>query len=407
MEKVYLSEKKTKARLEKITKRFCKDVEADQLSSDDYDALKRWCKVQDNAYLMIFDSDDHMIFETDGTMAAVYEPEESDALSTDYNTFLVDFKDGAYRASMIEFSEYSYYDRITLGAIWAGMVCMTVCTLIFSQSLVRKITFLSKEVSEVQGGNLEKTISVKAKDEIGKLGQDIDDMRLAIINHYEEAQKAWEANKELLTSISHDIRTPLTTLIGYSEMMTEESCDPDSFRKYAEICREKAYQLKNMTDQMFRYFLVYGNTQMETKLEKYEAEPFFEQFVGEYVAMLSMQEYNVIYHKEEINGELWTDVGLLRRVFDNVFSNIEKYGDKQKEIGIHIISSGSGIRISIENTIAPHIDVKESTRIGLKTCKRVMKELGGSFETREKKEGGSRIYESLIVMQRLSQSCEN
>lgn len=397
IERVYMSEDRAQKRMDRLVDKFSRFVYSEDVNSYDYEEIKEWCKKQDNAYLMIFNSDGELTFETDGTMSSVYPNGESDSTAGGSATYRISFEDGDYDIVMIEFSEYEYYDGVKVLGIIGALIGLVICLLAFSQTIIRKITFLSKEVWEVRNGNLQKTVSIRSNDEIGQLADDVNEMRLSIINHYEEAEKAWEANKELLTSISHDIRTPLTSLIGFSEMMDEET-DVDLIKEYARICREKAYQLKNLTDQMFRYFLVYGNAEMKLHLETYEARTFFEQFLGEYAASLSISGYQVAFKNLEEDFTLETDVALLRRVFDNIFSNIKKYADKKQVIDIWVTMEKESLIIVLENVIEECLDVSESTHIGVKICRKVMETLGGQYENEEITKENHRIYRSKITL---------
>lgn len=397
IERVYMSEDRAQKRMDRLVDKFSRFVYSEDVNSYDYEEIKEWCKKQDNAYLMIFNSDGELTFETDGTMSSVYPNGESDSTAGGSATYRISFEDGDYDIVMIEFSEYEYYDGAKVLGIIGALIGLVICLLAFSQTIIRKITFLSKEVWEVRNGNLQKTVSIRSNDEIGQLADDVNEMRLSIINHYEEAEKAWEANKELLTSISHDIRTPLTSLIGFSEMMDEET-DVDLIKEYARICREKAYQLKNLTDQMFRYFLVYGNAEMELHLETYGARTFFEQFLGEYAASLSISGYQVDFKNLEEDFTLETDVALLRRVFDNIFSNIKKYADKKQVIDIWVTMEKESLIIVLENVIDECLDVSESTHIGVKICRKVMETLGGQYENEEITKENHRIYRSKITL---------
>lgn len=397
IERVYMSEDRAQKRMDRLVDKFSRFVYSEDVNSYDYEEIKEWCKKQDNAYLMIFNSDGELTFETDGTMSSVYPNGESDSTAGGSATYRISFEDGDYDIVMIEFSEYEYYDGVKVLGIIGALIGLVICLLAFSQTIIRKITFLSKEVWEVRNGNLQKTVSIRSNDEIGQLADDVNEMRLSIINHYEEAEKAWEANKELLTSISHDIRTPLTSLIGFSEMMDEET-DVDLIKEYARICREKAYQLKNLTDQIFRYFLVYGNAEMELHLETYGARTFFEQFLGEYAASLSISGYQVDFKNLEEDFTLETDVALLRRVFDNIFSNIKKYADKKQVIDIWVTMEKESLIIVLENVIDECLDVSESTHIGVKICRKVMETLGGQYENEEITKENHRIYRSKITL---------
>lgn len=397
IERVYMSEERAQKRMERLVDKFSRFVYSEDINSYDYEDIKQWCKKQDNAYLMIFNSDGDLTFETDGTMASVYTDGDSNSTAGDSTTYRIFFEDGEYDIALIEFSEYEYYDGVKILGIIGSLIALVICLLMFSQTIIRKITYLSKKVWEVRNGNLQKTVSIRSNDEIGQLADDVNEMRLSIINHYEEAEKAWEANKELLTSISHDIRTPLTSLIGFSEMMDEET-DIDIIKQYAGICREKAYQLKNLTDQMFRYFLIYGNAEMELRLETYEAGTFLEQFLGEYAAALSISGYQVDFQNLKKTCTIETDVALLRRVFDNIFSNIEKYADKKQEVNIRVYPEDTSLIIVLENVIDECLDVSESTHIGVKICRKVMETLGGQYEDEEIERENQRIYRSTVTL---------
>ena len=397
IEKVYMSEEKAGKRMERLVNRYSSYVTKKHLNSDDYEEMKQWCKRQDNAYLMVFDGEGNLVFETDGTMSSVYQNGESGSIADPSDVYTVSFADGDYDISLIEFSEYEYYDLVKILGFVVALIGISVSLLMFSQTIIRKITLLSKEVREVQNGNLQKTVSIRSNDEIGQLGDAVNEMRISIINHYEEAEEAWKANKELLTSISHDIRTPLTSLIGFSEMMDDET-DMENMKQYAKVCREKAYRIKELTDQLFRYFLVYGSAEMDACPEEYEAVTFLEQFLGEYAAILSISGYQVDFQNLEQTCVMKTDVTLLRRVFDNICSNIEKYADKKEQIGIRAYLENGNPVILLENVIDESLDAGESTHIGVKVCRKVMNTLGGNYESGEITRGKQRVYQSKVTM---------
>ena len=119
---------------------------------------------------------------------------------------------------------------------------------------------------------------------------------------------------------------------------------------------------------------------MELHLETYGARTFFEQFLGEYAASLSISGYQVDFKNLEEDFTLETDVALLRRVFDNIFSNIKKYADKKQVIDIWVTMEKESLIIVLENVIDECLDVSESTHIGVKICRKVMETLGGQYE---------------------------
>ena len=182
IERVYMSEDRAQKRMDRLVDKFSRFVYSEDVNSYDYEEIKEWCKKQDNAYLMIFNSDGELTFETDGTMSSVYPNGESDSTAGGSATYRISFEDGDYDIVMIEFSEYEYYDGVKVLGIIGALIGLVICLLAFSQTIIRKITFLSKEVWEVRNGNLQKTVSIRSNDEIGQLADDVNEMRLSIIN---------------------------------------------------------------------------------------------------------------------------------------------------------------------------------------------------------------------------------
>ena len=86
-----------------------------------------------------------------------------------------------------------------------------------------RIIRLSEETATVGAGDLEGTITVDGEDEIAVLAEDIDSMRHAIIEQMLSEKRAWESNSELITAMSHDIRTPLNTIMAMNEMIVSNT----------------------------------------------------------------------------------------------------------------------------------------------------------------------------------------
>ena len=92
-----------------------------------------------------------------------------------------------------------------------------------------------------------------------------------MLENLEKEHAALEANKELITAMSHDIRTPLTVLLGYIDIMKLNAPEGDDMRQYIEASERTALRLKKMSDDMFGYFLVYGGG-IEVEVEECDAD---------------------------------------------------------------------------------------------------------------------------------------
>ena len=214
-------------------------------------------------------------------------------------------------------------------------------------------------------------------------------MRDSILQKMDEKEQAWRANQELITSISHDIRTPLTSLLGYLELielhpenLTEEQ------RKYLAVCSENAGRIKRQSDELFNYFLAYGHKDEEIALQQYNAAVLFEQLLSERFLSAELNrvnlEYSVSAELEKIN--VYTNVDYLSRVLDNLYSNLVKYADPEHPATFLVEYRDGMIVVTGQNKIAKQQGRVESTKLGLLTCESIMLRLRGSFRTQKEEE---------------------
>lgn len=385
VDKYYLTEEKGVAREKSYASEFDEYVKDNKIASYGHLSIREWCAKKGCIYLEVLTANGK-IYATDGTFDDVHNKSDDDTFEEE-SAYTAHFSDGTAKFSLTEYSQQIIYNYILVGAIAAAVALFLILILAFMHMVVKRITVLSKEVREVCSGNLERDIVVSGKDEIGMLGNYTNDMRKSIISHYENERKALQANNELIAAISHDIRTPLTAIMGYSEIMSDDSNeDYDEIKQCAVNCKNKAYQLKEMTDTLFKYFFVYGNSKPEIHLETYSATLLLQQLLGEHIVYFQQQGYIVNTDKAEVIAEdfnIDTDVTLVRRVFDNVFSNVEKYADKNKEIVITISpkpDKNNKVHIKVLNYISKEKPTAASTKIGVKTSEKIMEELGGEFK---------------------------
>ena len=155
-----------------------------------------------------------------------------------------------------------------------------------------------------------------------------------------------------------------------------------TLRQYLHTSREKALQLKAMTDELFQYFLVFGREKLPLQLERYRAEILLEQILGEHCAQLQMNGFRVKTILPPC-GELCVDVKYLRRVFDNLFSNIEKYAERSKPVAVLVEPRENQLHICICNTISSQPSRTASTKIGLKSARAIMEQMQGKLLTTE------------------------
>ena len=206
-------------------------------------------------------------------------------------------------------------------------------------------------------------------------------MRSSLIQRLINEKEAWDKNSELITAMSHDIRTPLTSLIGYLDIIESGKYQSEEeAMKYVAASRDKAFQLKDLSDKLFQYFLVFGSKGTERNLEIYDAGILIQQLLSEHVAELMNYGFNVDFDYNIPEGvEIEADVSGLKRMVDNVFSNVMKYAAPDFSVKVSAKHKEDKIFIQLENHVREDSRNVESNKIGLKTCEKICKDMGGDF----------------------------
>lgn len=379
VEKVYMSEENVAQRKAEIYSRLSSYVSENKVSGKDTKALSQWARENDYVTILLYDSgNQHRSFS--GDKAAVPELNSEYDVSKYGSLYPMRFSDGMYLVAIVDSSEAREYVLADFSAMAIAAGSMILLLLLYMNRLTKRIINLSKAATVVSSGNLEMSIDAPGSDELSSLAHAMDEMRQSVIEQMSSESRAWQANNELITAISHDIRTPMTSMIGYLGLLNESDfSDIERCRQFSSAAYSKAMDLKSLTDELFKYFLVYGSAELKLDMESYDGRLLLEQLVSEAEFTLSEKGFSI--QRIEFQGEcsILADPLYLKRVVDNLVSNVMKYGDRSKQVTI--ISELKGFRLSlcISNAINRDLDRVESTKIGLRTCKRIMEQMHGSF----------------------------
>ena len=252
---------------------------------------------------------------------------------------------------------------------------------------IRYVNQLEQDLKVLGGGNLEYPITIKGRDELTSLAAGIEALKNGILEEQQMKAEAEKANMELVTAMSHDLRTPLTSLIGYLELLNMHRYeDEEQLKKYLEYCRKKAFQMKKVSDRLFEYFLVYGREEKGLQLQKIPSVELAEDLCnGQF---FDWQDHGGTIRCQigNLEGFVQVDSEYMQRVMDNLISNLKKYGDPQFPLEIEAKEQLDMLHIQVTNHIRDRKDHPESAQIGLKTCRKIMENHGGSFTWKQEKD---------------------
>lgn len=382
VDQVYLSEDAVRARLDTEISSFRTFVSENQVSSTDVNAVGQWNREHREIQLTIKGMSTTMNSSASGAELVGNEfglviraGDFADAAE-----YAVNFRDGVFSVSIHDTSQGRYLMAVNLIAIVLAALMFLATILLYDQHLTRTIQTLSRQVRQVSRGDLQMQIQPMTHDEIGQLALDVDTMRLSIIDKLQREEAAWQANTQLITAISHDVRTPLTALMGYLEILSDDSISPDERRAYLEICKNNAYRLKGLTDELFGFFLVFGRPTPDQRLEQFDAATLLEQILLEHEMNLKQRGFDVRpVYSGELKGKLRVDLTHFRRIFDNLFSNVGKYADSMRPVSVLQTVEDEDLHVTISNYIPAQSGRPESNRIGLQTCQKLITAMGGEF----------------------------
>lgn len=253
--------------------------------------------------------------------------------------------------------------------------------LIILQSFIRKriqsIQNLQEDVFALAIGDWNHEITVSDKDEIGRLAQDLNQMRIAFLQTMDNEQQARVANKELISSLSHDLRTPLTTLKGYLEIMNLKR-DNIKFRdQYLQKCLDKVEEITYLSNKMFEYSLVFS-TEYNSDLSSIPVQKVMDTLV-DHIQYLREMDLHILYEPLQTSLSMDANFAMMQRILNNIFSNIQKYCDPWKDIVIQTTIEEDQFKMSFTNSINHHLDKVESNGIGLKSVKKMIEIHRGTF----------------------------
>lgn len=379
--KLYLSEEATDRRNRATVERFQAYASENGLASRDTEAIALWAIEQKDVYILLY-KDRKLALEA-GWWGVDLEPTSPANLEALVNvkTYQVNLRDGLFQAVVYDFSESRLYDFSTLAAVGLACALFALLMLSYNRRITKDIASICQEVQQIGDGNLSLQLEPRGRGEIGQLMHSVEAMRASLIKKTNEEQDALAKNSELISAISHDIRNPLTALLGYLDLLRREQyTSKEEAENFVEAAYGKAEQLRQMTDELLQYSLLFGRKELPLDLQDYDAQILLSQLLGEQAALLEQMGFLVQMLPFEIAGTIAVDVRYVKRVLDNLFDNVRKHADPEKSVTIGTFEEEGSLHVCIGNAIRQKKTPVESNKIGLKTCEKILKQMNGRLE---------------------------
>lgn len=353
-------------------------VSSNELKSSDTDELSQWVTEKAVIISLWLYKDNALIFDSDYPDNATYSSEPAYLDENNGSRFYtIEFADGEVEAGISGVFDYQLYNYASFGEMLLAFSIFILMVLIGIRKKMEYIRKLSKEIQILEGGNLEYKITVTGKDELAALAGGLNCMRESFRRQTIQEAEIVRENQKIVTQMSHDIRTPLTSIMLYTELLKKGTYkNEEQFREYIEKIERKTRRMKQLADNLFEYSLVSSDQEIELEEAEIEKILFYDLF-SETTSYLEQQGYQVDFLVKWNEVRLKINTDYISRILDNVTSNIQKYADKSCPVTIGSVKNGNMEGFYFENRTAVLTDETESTGVGIQSIKNMMAKMGG------------------------------
>ncbi len=252
------------------------------------------------------------------------------------------------------YQQITRFDRRTIYAVLLIIMIATISLfiiyfLLLSKRIIRDMSYISDNITHIATGNMTDHIEIGRQDELGEIASRVNEMQEKLYAMMELERKALQDNKNLITSVAHDLRTPVTSIMGYLELAMDMEHHPlEDRQKFAAIAFQKAVRLERLIQDLFSYTRLM-NGEITLHRSEIDLVQLVRQMVEEFYPIFQDHDLECTYHSN-VNCQLMVlDGEMIARAVQNLLSNAAKYGQDGKQITVNIEKLDQEIQISVTN----------------------------------------------------------
>lgn len=234
-------------------------------------------------------------------------------------------------------------------AIIIGIILFIIYFLLLTRKFVSYLDAIGEGIKELSLGNFKARVYIKNDDEFALIAEYLNKMADDISVLMENERKNEKAKNELITSVAHDLRTPLTSIIGYLDLASRKSnIEKETQETYISIAYEKSKRLEKLIEDLFSY-TKYSSGEVSPNYQEIDMVKFMEQMVDEFYPSFQEAELEYEFNTSHSQAVVKADGDLLARAISNLISNAVKYGKDGKIIKIKLQKSEDVVALTITN----------------------------------------------------------
>ena len=215
-----------------------------------------------------------------------------------------------------------------------------------------------------EGDNKERLQEEEFTKEFKAISRYINDISNGFENAVEEGIKSERLKTELITNVSHDIKTPLTSIINYADLIKQENIENEKVNEYVDILLSKSHRLKRLTEDLVEASKA-SSGNVKLNLETLNLGELINQTTGEFEDKFKEKNLEIVIEipKSEIYVE--ADSRYMYRIIENIFSNVSKYALYGSRVYVDMIRIEEKVKIEIKNISEEKLNITEGS--GLRT----------------------------------------
>ncbi|MCI5643429.1 MAG: ATP-binding protein [Peptoniphilus sp.] len=233
-----------------------------------------------------------------------------------------------------------------VGGTIIPMILFGVFIYIILLKNINEVIRINRESSEIVKGNYNREIS-KNDGLYDGIVDNFNNISTNLDKAIEEAVKSERLKTELITNVSHDLKTPLTSIINYSDLLSKEDNSADEIKEYSKIINEKSNKLKVLIEDLFEVSKATSNN-IELDKQELDFNSLVAQSIGEWEDKIAEKNIEIISNLPEEKVMIEIDGQKFSRVLDNLFSNISKYALENSRVYVDLFNN-DGTKLTIKN----------------------------------------------------------
>lgn len=277
-----------------------------------------------------------------------------------------------------------------------GVIPVLIAIFIIAPRQIKKYEKVRAGIKEIKDGNLDYKIPVYDHGELDRMAMDINAISEASSKAVENELKSQRMKTDLITNVSHDLKTPLTSMVSYIDLLEKEGLDSENAEDYLRIIDEKTKRLQKLTEDLFDAAKASSGS-IPLNMEYIEMNYVVNQALAELEERISAAKLDIIFNQQAEDARVFADGRQLWRVMENLIVNATKYALEGSRVYIDICDTGNMMKLEMKNISRDPLNIEaselmqrfkrgdssrttEGSGLGLAISKDLVTLMGGKFD---------------------------